>query len=81
MRSGLGRLTFGHVWDGCAGPAHLEALALIARQCVANKKELVAKLPHDLRTDMQDDNDSLQVRELVACSSVKLSGHIQNPQT
>ncbi|XP_018016946.1 protein FAM114A2 [Hyalella azteca] len=59
---GLGsstRVSFSCLWSNCTGPAHLEALALIARQCTATAKEVMASLPALARDEVHQTNSQI----------------------
>ena len=57
-----GRLTFLQLWDNGAGPAHLEALALMARQCSGEMREGTAALSARDRQTVEAGNKELKVR-------------------
>ncbi|KAF2350781.1 Protein of unknown function DUF719 [Trinorchestia longiramus] len=60
------RVSFSCLWTNSTGPAHLEALALIARQCTANTRDVVASLPSDRRDQVDDIN-----RKIMALSEIE----------
>lgn len=71
QKAAASRISFLALWENSAGPAHLEALALIARQCSASTADIVDTLPQQDRRALEDRNMRLMVRSSDTFFSIK----------